>query len=60
MAKKKLTNGGKRSGAGRKPIDPKEKKLPLAIYVKQSLIDKYGSDRLKEQMAASIATLGIK
>lgn len=39
---KKIKKGGKRKGAGRKPI--KDKKIPLVIYVRPSIIKAHGGE----------------
>ena len=44
MAKK--VRGGAREGSGRKPVE--DKKIPLTLYIRQSAIDKLGSDNAKE------------
>jgi hypothetical protein len=38
MAKKKAQHGGKRKGAGRPPVDPKEKSQVLAVSVPPPLV----------------------
>lgn len=47
MAKKKITHGGKRKSAGRKPID--DKKIAVTIYVKESVIEALGLEVVKEK-----------
>jgi len=47
MAKKKLTHGGKRKTAGRKPIE--DKKVPVTIYVRESVIETLGLEVVKER-----------
>ena len=47
MAKKKITHGGKRKSAGRKPVD--DKKIAIKIYVGESLINSIGIDAVKEK-----------
>lgn len=49
---KKLIHGGKRSGAGRKPVD--DKKVMIGIYPAQSRIDKIGIDKIKEICISAI------
>jgi hypothetical protein len=42
---KKNKHGGKRKGAGRKPIE--DKKISLQIYPRQSMVDILGVDNAK-------------
>ena len=42
----------KNSNAGRKPIQ--DKKKPVTIYVKQSMIDQIGIEKIKEILNTSI------
>ncbi len=51
MAKKKITHGGKRKTAGRKPIA--DKKIAVTIYVRESLINSIGIDAVKEKLIAA-------
>ena len=44
------TKGGKRKGAGRKPV--KDKKLLLPLYVRQSAIKRKGKKYLQETLTA--------
>jgi hypothetical protein len=46
MAKKKSKKGGPREGSGRKPVD--DKAIPFTIYLRESLVDEVGRDKLKE------------
>lgn len=46
MAKKKQ-HGGKRKTAGRKPIE--DKKVPVTIYVRESVIETLGLEVVKER-----------
>lgn len=48
---KKNTHGGKRSNAGRKPIEPKKKKTTLTIYPEQQHVDKWGSKSKAQEVA---------
>jgi DNA modification methylase len=51
MAKRKITQGGQRKSAGRKPID--DKKIAVTIYVRESLINSIGIDAVKEKLIAA-------
>jgi len=44
---KKKTHGGKRKLAGRKPIE--DKKVPVTIYVRESVIETLGLEVVKER-----------
>lgn len=52
MAKKKITHGGKRKTAGRKPIE--DKKVPVTIYLRKSVIKTLGVEDIKERCYKSI------
>ena len=44
-----IKQGGRRLGAGRKPMDKKEKKVVVNLFIQQKFVDKYkGIDRLKK------------
>lgn len=42
MAKKKI--GGKRKGAGRKPLNPDFKKIPITIWLMKSDVERNGGE----------------
>ena len=50
--KNKTQQGGKRSNAGRKPID--DKKITLTIYPRQSQIDSVGGIEKAKELALSV------
>lgn len=52
MAKKKQ-HGGKRKKAGRKPIE--DKKVPVTLYVRESVINAIGLDVIKERCYESLS-----
>jgi len=45
--KRKTKHGGKRNLAGRKPIE--DKKVPVTIYVRESVIEALGLEVVKER-----------
>lgn len=47
MPKKKITHGGQRKSAGRKPVT--DKKIAVTIYVKESVIETLGLEVVKEK-----------
>lgn len=47
MKLKKTKHGGKRKTAGRKPIE--DKKIPVTIYVRESVIETLGLEIVKER-----------
>ena len=48
-----MTNkGGKRTGAGRKPVS--DKKIQLTIYVLTSQVEKLGRDKIRQVCEKSI------
>jgi len=52
----KKKSGGKRKGAGRKPLPLSEKKSTLKLYLKNSVIEKLGGQEvLKEKILKQIA-----
>jgi hypothetical protein len=57
MKKKKL--GGKREGAGRKELPKTEKKSPLTIYVKQSILDTIGIPEAKQIALKAIESIPL-
>lgn len=51
MKNKKITHGGKRKSAGRKPVA--DKKIAVTIYVRESFINSIGIDAVKEKLIAT-------
>ena len=48
-------HGGERAGAGRKAIDPLDKKVTVNIFIKQRHINKYrGLPALKKKIVSKI------
>lgn len=46
---KKKSRGGVREGSGRKPVE--DKAVPITYWVKQSVVDVVGKEKLKEEGA---------
>jgi hypothetical protein len=44
----KKKHGGKRKGAGRKPIPIEDKQTRVVLYFKKSFIDKWGLQHIKD------------
>ncbi len=57
MAKKaSKVHGGARKGAGRKPVE--DPKVPITIYVKESLINSLGGiDSLREELYKQVSNM---
>ncbi len=57
MAKKAIkVHGGARKGAGRKPVE--DPKVPITIYVKESLINSLGGiDSLREELYKQVSNM---
>ena len=49
---KKKQHGGPRPNSGRKPVD--DKKKPVILYLRESVIDKLGIDRIREVAETAI------
>ena len=50
----KSKRGGKRKGAGRKPLD--DKKIPLTLWIIESQINQFGKDNLKDYLYEFLQT----
>jgi len=51
-----MKKGGKRNNSGRKPLPKESKKIPVTIYIEESIVDKLGGkDALRKKITLMLS-----